>query len=275
MKHVNSSAEDLRIRAQEARKIFLTIAAHNGALHIGSSLSQFEILTVLYGSVLHVSPETVDMPERDRFILSKGHAALGYYVVLAQHCFIPLEEVKAYGKDGTKLAAHPVLGSAPGIEATTGSLGHGLPMAVGMAIGAKRAEWRSRYVVLLSDGECDEGSNWEAILLAGHLRLGNLTVVVDYNKIQSFGRVKEVLDLEPFAEKWQAAGWNTKSVDGHSIDELSAALAPRPAADEKPRVVIAHTVKGKGVSYMEDTLEWHYLNLKPEDLSAALKELSD
>jgi transketolase len=269
--HNIDSIEELKERALQARKHLLTIASERGALHIGSSLSQIEILTVLYGSVLRVSPETANILERDRFILSKGHAALGYYVVLAQHGFIPMDEVREYGKDGTKLAAHPVLGSALGIEASTGSLGHGLPMAVGMAMGALKSGWDSRYYVLLSDGECDEGSNWEAILLAGHLKLSNLTTIIDYNKIQSFGRTKEVIDLEPFADKWRAANWDVIETDGHSIEELRRVL--REPASGKPRAIIAHTVKGKGISFMEDTLEWHYLNLKPEDLQTALEEL--
>jgi len=266
--------KDLQEKAYEARKRFLTIASDRGALHIGSSLSQIDILVTLYDRVLSITPETCEDPQRDRFILSKGHAALGYYVVLAQYGFIPLKEVEAYGKDNTKLAAHPVIGSARGIEASTGSLGHGLPMALGMAIGAKRAGWSSKYVVLLSDGECDEGSNWEAILLAGHLGVSNLMVVVDYNKFQSFGTTKEVLDLEPFADKWRAAKWDVHEVDGHDFSELVPALSDMSEKEGKPRVVIAHTVKGKGVPYMENTLDWHYLNLKPEDLEETLRQLT-
>ena len=264
--------ERLVERAREARRIYLTIASKQGALHIGSSLSQMDILVALYGHVLNVSPQTFDDPQRDRFILSKGHAALGYYVVLAQSGFIPLKDVEAYGSNGSSLAAHPVLGSAPGIEASSGSLGHGLPVALGMAIAARQSGWTSRYCVLLSDGECDEGSNWEAILLAGHLRMDNLTVIVDYNKLQSFGRTEEVLDLEPFADKWRACKWDVCEADGHNIEELIQCLST--PASNLPRVVIAHTVKGKGVSFMEDKIEWHYFNLKPQDLSRAIRELA-
>ncbi len=266
------SYDKLAERALDARRRYLTIAANTGALHIGSSLSQIDILVALYAGFLNVSPATVTDPARDRFILSKGHAALGYYVVLAQSGFIPWEEVESYGKDGTKLAAHPVLGSAPGIEATSGSLGHGLPIGVGMALAAKRAKNGARVVVLLSDGECDEGSNWEAILLAGHLKLDNLLVIVDYNKIQSFGRTEDVLDLEPFADKWRAARFDVQEVDGHSFEALIPALSAVPRA-AGPSVIIAHTIKGKGVPYMENTLEWHYFNLKPENLDEALASL--
>ncbi len=259
--------------ARDIRRDFLRIASNTGALHIGSSLSQIDILVALYGDSLNVRPETATDPVRDRFILSKGHAALGYYVTLAHYGFIPIEEVEKYGKDGTKLAAHPVLRSALGIEASSGSLGHGLPIAVGMALAAKRAGMKSQYVVLLSDGECDEGSNWEAMLLAGHLGLDNLTVIVDYNKIQSFGRTAEVLDLEPFADKWRAVRWGVREVNGHDFSELIPALHARPLEAGKPSVLIAHTVKGKGVSFMEDTIEWHYLNLPAEKLEQALAEL--
>lgn len=266
------SVTELEKKAHEARKRYLTVASKCRALHIGSSLSQLDILTVLYGAFLQVSPKTADSPDRDRFILSKGHAALGFYVVLEQHGFISSVEVESYGQDGTKLAAHPVLGSAPGIEATSGSLGHGLPMTVGMAIAGKKEDRNSKMVVLLSDGECDEGSNWEAILLAGHLHLDNVLVIIDYNKIQSFGRTEDVLDLEPFAKKWEAMRFNVVEVDGHSCKDLCAVFSSIKD-NGKPTVIIAHTIKGKGVSYMENTIEWHYLNLSPEALPGALKEL--
>lgn len=268
-----NDTEELKKKALETRRLLLTIAAARNATHIGSSLSHIDITTTLYSKVLNVSPDTFNDPQRDRFFLSKGHAALGYYCVLAQHGFIPLEELEKYSLDDTQLAGHPVYGSALGIEATSGSLGHGLPMALGLAIAAKRNKWNSKYIVVLSDGECDEGSNWEAILLAGHLGLDNLTVVVDYNKIQSFGTVAEVLDLEPFAAKWAACKWAVKEIDGHDFGELLPTLSSLPLENGKPSVVIAHTVKGKGVPYMENKVEWHYLNVKPEDLEMTLAQL--
>lgn len=264
----------LKQKALETRKTLITVAARSGSLHIGSSLSHIDITTALYSRILNVTPGTLDDPARDRFFLSKGHAALGYYCVLAAHGFIPMEALERYSQDGTKLAGHPVLGSAPGIEGTSGSLGHSLPMAVGLALAAKRNGWSSKYVVLLSDGECDEGSNWEAMLLAGHLGLDNLTVIVDYNKIQSFGTVKDVLDLEPFAAKWEACKWSALEVDGHDFSQLLPALSSLPSAAGKPSAILAHTVKGKGVPYMENKLEWHYLNVKPEDLEETLRQMN-
>jgi len=269
--------EELKKQAYEARKIFLTIAAKTGALHIGSSLSHIDLLTALYSDFLNVSPENSKDLKRDIFVLSKGHAALGYYVILAQKGFIPLIDVEKYGQDNTYLAAHPVYGSAPGLEVTTGSLGHGLPIALGMAIVAKRLGWSSKYVVLLSDGEIDEGSNWEAILLAGHLKLDNLTVIVDYNKIQSFGTVKEVLDLEPFVDKWKAFNWFVQEIDGHKFEEIIPAFDiiknNKNNKNNKPNVIIANTIKGKGVPYMENKLEWHYLNIKLDALDDTIKQL--
>ncbi len=263
----------LKQKSFNTRKRFLTIASNRGALHLGSSLSHIDLLTVLYSTFLNINKKNVKDEKRDRFILSKGHAALGYYCVLAEHGLIPWSEIEKYGQDGTSLAAHPVLGSAPGIEATTGSLGHGLPIALGMAIAAKRNGWKSQYVVMLSDGECDEGSNWEAMLLAGHMGLANLTVIVDYNKLQSFGTVKEVLDLEPFSDKWEACKWSVKEIDGHNHTEIKKTFAQLPFKKGKPNVIIAHTIKGKGVPYMENKLEWHYFTVKPENLNDTLNQL--
>lgn len=265
--------EALREKAYQTRTALIRIASRSGSPHIGSSLSEIEIITTLYSEILHITPATVSDPARDRFILSKGHAALGYYLVLAQHGFIPMAEVEQYAQNDTRLAAHPVYGSAPGIEATSGSLGHGLPIGLGMTLANSRNKSKARTFVLISDGECDEGSNWEAILLAGHLSLDSLTVIVDYNKIQSFGTVEEVLDLEPFADKWRAARWAVQEVNGHSFKELTEALSRVPFEKGKPSVIIAHTVKGKGVPHMENKLEWHYLNVKPEALEQTLTEI--
>lgn len=265
--------QSLKAKAYRIRKRCLGIASRAMSCHVGSWLSQTDLLVVLYSCFLNISIKNHKKDDRDRFILSKGHAGLGYYGVLAEHGLIPWSQVEKYGEDGTVLAAHPVLGSAPGIEATTGSLGHGLPMALGMAISAKRNGWKSKYVVLISDGECDEGSNWEAILLAGHLKLDNLIVIVDYNKIQSFGTTKEILDLEPFADKWIACRWSAAEVDGHDYPEIKKALDSIPFKKGSPSVIIAHTVKGKGVPSMENTLESHYYSIKPDKLSGVLKEL--
>ncbi|KKW19683.1 MAG: Transketolase subunit A [Parcubacteria group bacterium GW2011_GWA2_51_10] len=265
--------EQLKKTALAARKMLIRIASKSHSPHIGSSLSHIDITTALYSAILNVTPKTARDPCRDRFILSKGHAALGYYCVLALHGFISQKELERYGKNDTKLAGHPVLGTAKGIEATSGALGHGLAMALGLALAGKRDGLSAKYVVLVSDGECDEGSTWEAILLAGHLGLDNLTVIVDYNKIQSFGRVEEVLDLEPFADKWEASRWAVASLDGHDFAELLPALSSLPLRKGKPTVIIAHTIKGKGVPIMENKLEWHYRDVRPEDLEETLAQV--
>lgn len=263
----------LKRTALAARKMLIRIASKSRSPHVGSSLSHIEITTALYSRILNVSPKKADDPDRDRFILSKGHAALGYYCVLALHGFIPQKELERYGQDGTKLAGHPVLGSAKGIEATTGALGHGLAMGVGLSLAAKRDGKKARSFVLISDGECDEGSTWEAALLAGHLKLDNLTVIVDYNKFQSFGSTKEVLDLEPFEDKWRAVRWEAVSVDGHDFPALLPALSSLPLKKGKPSAIIAHTVKGKGIPRMENTLASHYENVRPEELDDVLHHL--
>lgn len=273
MKIPEKLIEKLKKEALETRRLFLEIACKSRALHIGSSLSEIDLLVALYFNILKINPKSPKDAKRDRFILSKGHAALGLYIVLARRGFITLKELNNYGKDNTKLTAHPVLGSACGIEATTGSLGHGLPMGLGMALAAKRTKERWRVFVLMSDGECDEGSNWEAILLAGHLKLNNIVAIIDYNKIQSFGRVKDVLDLEPFAKKWQAAKWEVKEINGHDFKEILGAFNKLPLKKNRPTAIIAHTVKGRGVPYMENKLEWHYLNIKPENLEKTLKSI--
>ena len=242
------------------------------AAHIGSSLSIADILSVLYTQVLRVDPANPDWPERDRLIVSKGHATSILYAVLAERGFFPLDWLTDYCKDQSKLLGH-VSHHVPGVEVSTGSLGHGLPIACGMALAAKRDSKSNRTFVILSDGELDEGSCWEAILFAGHNRLSNLTAIVDYNKIQSFGTVKDVLDLDPLAAKWDAFHWHTVEVDGHDISQLQKTLSSVPLDAEKPTAVIAHTIKGKGVSFMENRLEWHYKSPNPTQLELALNEL--
>ncbi len=269
------SSEDiaqLQATARDVRARVLTVASQSGCCHIGSSLSPVDLLVALYFRVMHIDPAKPEDPQRDRCILSKGHGALGLYATLEKRGYFPASYLDQYGKDNSVLAVHPVYHSAPGIEATSGALGHGLSLALGLALAARHdtATWKS-YVVL-SDGECDEGSIWEAAMLAGHLRVTNLVAIVDYNKIQSFGMTKDVLDLEPFTTKWESMGWEVHEVNGHDYAEIVNILEA-PRTTDKPLVVIAHTIKGKGVSYMENTLDWHYKNLKPEDLPAALAEL--
>jgi len=248
----------------------MTNRAHSS--HIGGCLSAADILAVLYGGILNVEPGSPENPLRDRFILSKGHAAAAIYATLAECGFFPVEWLDTFYLDGSRLSGHVTRG-IPGVEVSSGSLGHGLPISCGMSLAAKRDNNGCRVFALLSDGECDEGSTWEAALFAGHHRLDNLTAIIDYNKIQSFGMVKEVLDLEPFAEKWRAFGWSAREVDGHSHGQIRQALSEAPFEKDKPSCIIAHTVKGKGVSFMENRLEWHYFYPSDEDLEKALAEM--
>jgi transketolase len=241
--------------------------------HVGSSLSMAELLAVLYRRVLRVRPETLDDPNRDRLILSKGHGCAGLYAVLAECGFFPRDWLESFYLDGAKLPGHATAHNIPGVEVSTGALGHGLSISCGMALAAKRDGRPYRVFAVLSDGECDEGSTWEAVLFAGHHHLENLVAVVDYNKIQSLGRVEEVLDLEPFADKWTAFRWAVREVDGHDVDALDKAFRELPFERGKPSCLIAHTVKGKGVSFMEDKLLWHYRIPQGDEYERAIAEL--
>lgn len=243
------------------------------ASHVGSSFSTVELLTVLYNGVLRIDPKNPDWPDRDRFVLSKGHGCAAYYAALAETGFFPLDWLDTFYQNGSRLAGHATHTYVPGIEISTGSLGHGLSVATGMALAAKRDGSPWRTFCLLSDGECDEGSTWEPILFAPQHKLDNLIAIVDYNKIQSLGTVKEVMDLEPFADKWRAFGWAVREIDGHNLEEIEMALQQLPFEIGRPSCVIAHTVKGKGVSFMEDKLLWHYRSPQGEEYRAALAEL--
>ena len=255
-----------RIRAHALRMVFAAKASH-----IGSCLSMADILAALYARVLQVDPGNPSDPDRDRFILSKGHAAAILYAALAVRGFFDKSLLDTYCQDGSILTGH-ISHAVSGVEVSTGSLGHGLPIAVGMALALRANRSPGRVFCLLSDGECDEGSNWEAILFAPHHAIDNLVAIVDFNKIQSFGTVREVLALDPFADKWRAFGWRTIEVDGHDLSALERVLAA-PAVENRPTVVIAHTVKGKGVSFMEDKLEWHYKSPSNDQLAQALSEI--
>ncbi|MFH1031498.1 MAG: transketolase [Chloroflexota bacterium] len=240
--------------------------------HIGGCLSVADLLAVLYDRVLKVDPIHPNKADRDRFIMSKGHAAAAVYAVLAESGFFPLDQLRYFYQDGSNLSGH-VTYQVPGVEASTGSLGHGLSMGAGMALAGKASVQTFRVFVLLSDGELDEGSTWEAALFAPHHHLGNLIAIVDYNKIQSFGTVSEVLDLEPLAEKWKAFGWSVQEIDGHNFKQIESALLSVPFEHRRPSCIIAHTIKGKGVSFMENQLAWHYKHPNDEELRKALAEL--
>ncbi len=243
------------------------------ASHIGSCLSMADVLAVLYGRVLRIDPKAPFWPDRDRFILSKGHGAAALYAVLAESGFFPVSWLDDYCEDGSPLIGHVTSHGVPGVEFSTGSLGHGLPVGCGMALHGRRNHHQHRVFVLLSDGELDEGSNWEAALFAPHHHLDNLVVIIDSNKIQSFGRVDDVLRLEPLADKWRSFGWAVSEANGHDISELVSIFENPPLEGDRPRVVIANTVKGKGVSFMEDRLEWHYRSPDEEQLALALAQI--
>jgi transketolase len=259
--------------ARTIRADALRMVHRANSSHIGTCLSMADLLAVLYGRVLRLDPARPDWPDRDRFILSKGHGAAILYAALAERGFFPRKWLDSFFGDGSVLAGHITSHGVPGVEVSTGSLGHGLPIGCGMALAGKRENHSYRTFVLLSDGELDEGSNWEAILFAPQHQLDNLVAIVDYNKIQSFGSVKEVLDLEPLTEKWRAFRWAVETIDGHDHQQIEAALARVPFEAGKPSVIIAHTIKGKGVSFMENQLAWHYKSPNAEQLAQALTEL--
>lgn len=242
------------------------------ASHIGSALSISDILSVLYGKVLNIDPVNPDWEERDRFILSKGHACIALYAALAERGFISEDDLLTYGKDGSHLMNH-ISHKVPGVEFSTGSLGHGLPFGVGKAKLAKLRGKSWKTFVLLSDGEMDEGSNWEALLFASHHKLDNLIAIMDYNKLQSLAEVKDTLSLEPLVDKIRAFGWSVSEVDGHDIFALDAVFQGIPFQSKKPSFIIAHTVKGKGVSFMENKVEWHYRSPSADDLRLSLMEI--
>ncbi len=225
---------------------------------LGSTLSLIEILRVLYDSVLHHRPEEPQWPGRDRMILSKGHGCLAQYALLADKGYFPEAELDSFCGLNARLGGHPEFGKLPGIEASTGALGHGLPIGVGLALAARlrREDWR--VFVVLGDGEINEGSNWEAALGAAKHGLGALTVLIDYNKIQSYGPTRDVLDLEPLADKWRAFGFDVAEVDGHNVAALEAVLAPERLGGTHPRAIICHTIKGKGIPLAENDPTWHH-----------------
>jgi transketolase len=233
-----------------------------------------DILAVLYSDVLNFDASDPKNPERDRFLLSKGHACTSLYAILALKGFFPLDELSEYAKDQSRLISHSSH-LVPGIEISAGSLGHALGVSCGLAIAAKRKKAVWKTYCLVSDGELDEGSNWESILFAPQLKLDNLILIVDYNKIQSLGSTKDVIDLNPLPEKFMAFRWETFEIDGHNHGELKEVFKKTSNPNGKPKVIIAHTVKGKGVSFMENNLLWHYKSPSLEQLGSAIDEIEN
>lgn len=263
--------EELALRL---RRHVVRMCSSGGSAHVGSNLSMADIMALLYGEVLRVDPADPAWPDRDRFVLSKGHACACVYAVLAERGFLPLETLEQHYRNGSDLSGHISHKAVPGVEFSTGSLGHGLGVAAGMAMQLRRAGGGQRVYAVLSDGECDEGSTWEAALFAAHHGLSNLCAVVDYNRLQGVGAVADTLALEPFALKWRAFGWTVAPVDGHDHQALRLAFA-EAARSPRPTCILAETVKGRGVSFMENQVLWHYRIPRGAELEAALTELGD
>ncbi len=259
-------------RANLARRRILEVIHGAGLGHVGGDFSVIDILTCLYLAVARIDPAMPSWPERDRVVLSKGHASVSLYVTLARCGFFPEGELEHFAAPLSALNGHPSCTKVPGVEASTGPLGHGLPIAVGAALAARLQRSDRRVFVILGDGELQEGSNWEAAMLAGDRRLGHLTAVIDRNGLQQGARTEETNRLEPLVDKWQSFGWEVVEVDGHDHLALLDALAP--TSREAPRCVVARTVKGKGVTFMEDRAEWHHRVPSDSELSLALAELS-
>jgi transketolase len=269
---VNHSVLDARSRKLRETIVRAILAGNRG--HVGSAFSLVEILRVLYDDVLRYDAANPRWPGRDRCILSKGHGCLALYALLADKGFFPEEELWKFCKPDGILGGHPEYGKVPGVEASTGSLGHGLSIGIGMALNARFEKASYRTFVVISDGESNEGSVWEAALCAGKHRLENLVVLVDYNKQQSYGTTYEVLDLDPLPEKWRAFGFAVREVDGHNVAELRAAVAAAPFEAGRPSIIICHTIKGKGISFVENNLNWHHkTKISAEDAASLLAEL--
>jgi transketolase len=263
--------QDLRLKSLQYRRKILTYIAKAGAGHTGGSLSCTDILNVLYNRILNVSPENFRDNNRDRYVQSKGHSVEALYVVLCDKGFFPEAELEGLCRYGSHFVGHPTR-KVPGVEQNTGALGHGLPLCVGMAIAGKRAAASFRVFTLLGDGELAEGSNWEAAMTAAHYELDNLTAIVDHNTLQITGRTREVLSNEPLDEKFKAFGWAVRLVDGHDFEALTDALKA-PLELGRPGCIIANTIKGRGVSFMEDVGKWHHGVPSDKELTQAIGEL--
>jgi transketolase len=267
-----SWVRDCQDLARTTRAHCLRMTHHGKSGHVGSMLSMAELVSVLYKRILRVDPRNPRRPDRDRFILSKGHAGGAVYAVLAELGFFPRDWLMTYYCDDGKLMGH-ISHHVPGVEFSTGSLGHGLPVACGMALAGKRAGWQHRYICLVSDGDCNAGATWEAIFFAAQHHFDHLTVIVDYNKVQALGFAKDVLNLEPLGDKLRASGWAYREVDGHDVQQIDAALQRLPFEAGRPSWLTAHTIKGKGVSFMENTVACHYGSVNDRQLAQALEEI--
>jgi len=261
--------------AKKARKWMVEALIAAGCGHPGGAFSSIDLMVALYFEVMRIEPDNPVWEERDRFILSKGHSSVALYTTLFLRGFITQETLLTFRKDGSTLSGHPDMRKVPGVEMSTGSLGHGLSVGIGLALAAKMDQKDYRTYVLLGDGETQEGSVWEAAMCASHYRLDNLIAIVDRNEIQIDGFTESVMSLEPYAAKWQAFGWQVKEINGHDMEAIVSALEQCPSCPGKPSMIIAHTIKGKGISFMENTNEWHGKALKDEFASIARREVAE
>jgi transketolase len=267
------TAPQLQEMAKQLRRHVVRMTAAAGSGHPGGSMSAAEVVAALYFAVMRHRPQEPRWPERDRFILSKGHAAPVLYAALAESGYFPIEELATLRKLGSCLQGHTDRNLTCGVEMSTGSLGMGLSFGIGVALAGKLDQKDYRTYVLLSDGECDEGQTWEAALAAPQFKLDNLVAIVDYNRQQLSGWTRDIMNLEPLAKKWQAFGWYTMEIDGHDVEEILAAFERTAEVRDRPSVIISHTVKGKGVSFMENNTHFHGKAPTPEEAERALKEL--
>lgn len=267
--------EKSRQLAYKVRRHALDMTSRGGTAHIGSVFSLADIVAVLYADIMRHDPKNPKMPDRDRLVLSKGHAGAGIYAVLAETGYFPIAELETHCQNGSRLSGHVSHKGVPGVEVSTGSLGQGLPMAMGMAMAAKINHQDHRVFCIIGDGECDEGTVWESALIANQFGLDNFIVTVDFNKIQSITSVEDTIKLEPLDQKWASFGWHVIRIDGHDHEALHRAYEEALAArgKGKPIVVVADTVKGKGVSFMENNVLWHYRTARGEEYDNAVKEL--
>lgn len=263
---------NLKVKAIERRRDLIQMIYNAKTGHTGGSLSSVDILTALYYKIMRIDPKNPKWEERDRFVMSKGHSVEGYYTVLADVGFFPKEELNTFSKYRSRLIGHPNV-KVPGIEMNTGALGHGLPVAVGMALAGKMDKKDYRVYVLMGDGEQAEGSIWEGAMAAGHYCLDNLVGIIDRNRLQISGNTEHVMKLEDLKDKWAAFGWEVLETDGNNMEELVSTFRKLPVVAGKPHLVIANTIKGKGVSFMENTAKWHHGVPSPEQYEQALKEL--
>ncbi len=266
---------ELLLLAKKFRIQLLELAYRSdGPSHLGGGLSMIEIFTVLYGKILNFDPKNPQWEDRDRFILSKGHGVLPFFVALHNAGFISQDELYTYKKNESHLISHPVMNLDLGMESSNGSLGHGLSMGVGIALALKKkSNQNSRVFVVMGDGECNEGSVWEASMSAAHFKLDNLIAIVDYNKLQSDGESNSVMNIGELEKKWESFGWDVISLDGHDIIALNNALSKRDNY-MKPKVIVAHTIKGKGVSFMENNNTWHHNRLTQTTFEQAIAEIN-